>query len=170
MKPLAKLPVEMKALLTATLIFLGLAMLMALSYLDFSHIGSSGSPLLSVKDIAATYYGPGVDYVTLMSLAHIHMMSLSVVFFMVGFIFVHSSFSARWKIMLSVLPFIAFLVDVSGWFFTKLNVGWVYLVLLGGGGFVMGLGAMILLSLYEMWLGPTTQRAAMVSGERETAS
>lgn len=169
MKPLAQLSVEMKALLTATLIFLGLAMLMALSYLDFSHIGSSGSPLLSVKDIAATYYGPGVGYVTLMSLAHIHMMSLSVVFFMVGFIFVHSSFPARWKIILSVLPFVAFLVDVSGWFLTKLNVGWVYLVLVGGGGFVMGLGAMILLSLYEMWFGPA-QRAAMVSGERETAS
>lgn len=169
MKPLAQLPVEMKALLTATLIFLGLAVLMALSYLDFSHMGSSGSPLLSVKDIAATYYGPGVGYVTLMSLAHIHMMSLSVVFFMVGFIFVHSSFPVRWKIVLSVLPFVAFLVDVSGWFLTKLNVGWVYLVLVGGGGFVLGLGAMILLSLYEMWLGPT-QRAALVSGERETVS
>ena len=160
----------MKALLTATLVFLGLAILMALSYLDFSHIGSSGSPLLSVKDIAATYYGPGVGYVTLMSLAHIHMMALSVVFFMVGFIFVHSSFPVRWKISLSVLPYIAFLVDVSGWFLTKMNVGWVYLVLVGGGAFVMGLGAMILLSLYEMWLGPTTQRSAMVSGERETAS
>ena len=170
MKPLTQLPVEMKALLTATLVFLGLAILMALSYLDFSHIGSSGSPLLSVKDIAATYYGPGVGYVTLMSLAHIHMMALSVVFFMVGFIFVHSSFPVRWKISLSVLPYIAFLVDVSGWFLTKMNVGWVYLVLVGGGAFVMGLGAMILLSLYEMWLGPTTQRSAMVSGERETAS
>ena len=125
--------------------------------------------MLSVRDIAATYYGPGVGYVTLMSLAHIHMMSLSVVFFMVGFIFVHSSFPVRWKIILSVLPFAAFLVDVSGWFLTKLNVGWVYLVLVGGGGFVLGLGAMMLLSLYEMWLGPA-QRAALVSGERETAS
>ena len=170
MKPLAQLPVEMKALLTATLIFLGCSILMALSYLDFSHIGSSGSPLLSVKDIAATYYGPGVGYVTLMSLAHIHMMALSVVFFMVGFIFVHSSFATRWKVSLSVLPFAAFVVDVSGWFLTKLNVGWVYLVLVGGAGFVLGLVAMIFLSLYEMWLGSAAQHAALVSGERETAS
>ena len=170
MKPLAQLPVEMKALLTATLLFLGCAILMALAYLDFSHIGSSGSPLLSVSDIAATYYGPGVGYVTLMSLAHIHMMSLSVVFFMVGYIFVHSSFPTRWKVLLAVLPYVAFLVDVSGWFLTKLNVGWVYLVLFGGGGFVLGLGAMMLLSLYEMWLTPAASRAAMAAAEREAAS
>ena len=170
MKPLSQLPVEMKALVTATLLFLGLAVLMALSYLDLSHIGSSGSPLLSVKDIAATYYGPGVGYVTLMSLAHIHMMGLSVVFFMVGFIFVHSSFPTRWKVGLSVLPFCAFLVDVSGWFLTKLNEDWVYLVLVGGGLFVSAVAAMILLSLYEIWFRPAPQRVSVACGERQTVA
>ncbi len=170
MKPLSQLPVEMKALVTATLLFLGLAVLMALSYLDLSHIGSSGSALLSVKDIAATYYGPGVGYVTLMSLAHIHMMGLSVVFFMVGFIFVHSSFPTPWKVGLSVLPFCAFLVDVSGWFLTKLNEDWVYLVLFGGGLFVTAVAAMILLSLYEIWLRPAPQRLSVSGAERQTVA
>lgn len=170
MKPLSQLSVELKALYTATLVFLGCAILMALLYLNFSHIGSSGSPILSVKDIAATYYGPGVGYVTLMSLAHIHMMALSVVFFMVGYIFVHSSFPASWKVILVVTPFAAFLVDVSGWFLTKLNEGWVYLVLIGGGCFVLSLAVMMVLSLYEMWLTPAARQATLVSGERQRAA
>ncbi len=170
MKPLSELPVEMKALVTATLLFLGIAILTALAYLDLSHIGSNGSPLLSIHDIAATYYGPGVGYVTLLSLAHIHMMGLSVIFFMVGYIFVHSSFPTRWKAILAVLPFFAFVVDVSGWFLTKLNIGWVYLVLFGGGTFVLSVTTMILLSLYDIWVRPWTQRVIVASGQRETAS
>ncbi len=154
MKPLAELAVEMKALVTATLLFLGLAVLVALIYLDVAHIGSNGSPLLSVHDISVTYYGPGVGYASLLALAHIHMMGLVSVFFMIGFIFVHSSFSPRWKATLAALPFCGFTVDVSGWFLTKLNPDWVYLVLVGGGTFVLSITAMIFLSLYDIWVTP----------------
>ena len=167
MKPLSDLTVEMKALLTATLIFLGIGILIALAYLDFSHIGSNGSPLLSVHDIAATYYGPGVGYVTLLSLAHIHMMGLSVVFFIVGYIFVHSSYPPRWKATLAVLPFAAFVVDVSGWFLTKLDYGWVYLVILGGGTFVLSVTAMMLLSLWDIWVRPHARDVTVAAGQRD---
>ncbi len=170
MKPLSDLTVEMKALLTATLIFLGIGILIALAYLDFSHIGSNGSPLLSVHDIAATYYGPGVGYVTLLSLAHIHMMGLSVVFFIVGYIFVHSSYPPRWKATLAVLPFAAFVVDVSGWFLTKLDYGWVYLVILGGGTFVLSVTAMMLLSLWDIWVRPHARDVTVAVGQRHGVS
>jgi hypothetical protein len=170
MKPLSELAVDMKTLVTATLIFLGVAILVALTYLDLSHIGSSGGPVLTVHDIAATYYGPGVGYVTLLSLAHIHMMGLSAVFFMVGYIFVHSSFPVRWKAAFVALPFFGFLVDVSGWFLTKLAYGCVYLVLFGGGVFVLSLVTMIVLSLYDMWLKPRTQMAVVASRQREATS
>jgi hypothetical protein len=153
-KPLSELNMEMKALVTATLLFLGLAVLVALTYLEFVHIGSNGSPLLTIHDFAVTYYGPGVGYVTLLALAHIHMMGLVPVFFMIGYIFVHSSFSPRWKATLAVLPFCAFAVDVSGWFLTTLNYDCVYVVLFGGAIFVLSLAAMILLSLYDVWVTP----------------
>ena len=166
MKPLSELTVEMKALVTATLLFLGVGILMALAYLDFSHIGSNGSPVLSVHDIAATYYGPGVGYVTLLSLAHIHMMGLSTVFFVVGYIFVHSSFPTRWKAALAVLPFVAFLLDVSGWFLTKLDYEWVYLVILGGGTFVLSVATMILLSLWDIWVRPHVQEVIVAADQR----
>ena len=170
MKPLSELALDMKTLVTATLVFLGVALLVALTYLDLSHMRSGSGPLLSVHDIAATYYGPGVGYVTLLSLAHIHMMGLSAVFFMVGYIFVHSSFPIRWKALLAALPFCAFLVDVSGWFLTRLAYGWVYLVLFGGGTFVLSVAAMIVLSLYDMWLKPRTQIAHVTNSPREATS
>ena len=107
MKPLPELAVEMKALTTATLIFAGLAVLTGLTYIDVSHRGIAGGIWISPADIAATYYGPGVGVVTLISLAHIHMMGLLTVFWVIGFIFVHSSYPAGWKIFLSVLPFAA---------------------------------------------------------------
>lgn len=142
---------ELKALTTATLLFVGLAVLMALIYLDASH-QDLGSMWIGPANIAATYYGPGVSYTTLVSLAHIHMLGLASVFFIIGFIFVHSSLSAAWKAFWCVLPYVAFLIDVSGWFLTKNNPAFVYVVIGGGGLFVLSLVVMILYSLYDIWL------------------
>ncbi len=163
MKPLTELSVEMKVFTSAALIFAGLAVLMGLVYLDVSHIGVGGSYVITPLDIAATYYGPGVSVVTLVSLAHIHMLGLFSVFWVIGFIFVHSSFPPGWKIFWSVLPFGAFLVDVSGWFLTKIAVGYVYVVIVGGSLFALGLAVMILLSLYDMWLTPAKKVPKAVS-------
>lgn len=153
-KRLPELPVEMKALNTAALIFSGIALLMALTYIDFSHRGISGSYWIGPANIAATYYGPGVSVATLVDLAHIHMMGLLAVFWIIGYIFVHSSFAPGWKAFWSVLPFLAFLVDVSGWFLTKMEPGFVWIVIFGGGLFVLSLAVMIVLSLYDIWLTP----------------
>ena len=159
-RPLSELPAELKALATATLIFAGVAVLTGLAYLDFSHRGVGGGFLIGPADIAATYYGPGVSITTLISLAHIHMLGLLSVFAIVGFIFVHSSFPPGWKIFWSVLPYGAFLVDVSGWFLTKLAPGYVYVVIVGGGIFILALAVMILLSLYDIWLRRPAQGKA----------
>lgn len=154
MKPLSELPAEMKALVTATIIFLGIGVLMALAYLDASHVGTGGNLWITPRDIASMYRSPGVSITTLLSLAHIHLLALALVFWMVGYIFVHSSFACRWKIFWSVLPFGAFLIDVAGWFLTRLNYYFVYFVLIGGALFITALAVMMLLSLYDMWVTP----------------
>ncbi len=155
MKRLPELPSELKALATATLIFAGLSVLMGFAYIVASHQGASSSYLIGPADIAALYTGPGVSMVTLISLAHIHLLGLLAVFSIVGFIFVHSTLSPGWKSFWSVLPFAAFLVDVSGWFLTKMiGPEFVYLVIFGGATFILALAAMILMSLYELWIAP----------------
>jgi hypothetical protein len=154
MKQLPDLPLEMKALATATLIYGGIAVVVGLTYIVASHQGVGGYTI-SVSDIAALYTGPGISMATIISLAHIHLLGLFAVFTIIGFVFVHSTVSPIWKIFWSVLPYVAFLVDVSGWFLTKLaGPGYVYLVILGGAGFSMALAAMILMSLFDMWIAP----------------
>lgn len=157
MKPLSELSIEMKIFTTITLGFAGLAIVMALIYLDLSHRDLSGSLLIGPSDIVATYYGPGDSVETLISLAHIHMLGLLTVFWIIGFIFLHSSLAAGWKIFWSTLPYVAFLADVGGWFLTKMNPKFVYVVITGGGLFILALVVMIFVSLYEMWLKRPTR-------------
>lgn len=159
-KHLPELPVEMKALNTAALLFTGIALLMALAYVDISHRGVTRSYWIAPANIAATYYGPGVSVATLIDLAHIHMLGLLAVFWIIGHIFVHSSYAPAWKAFWSALPFAAFVADIAGWFLTKLEPGFVYLVIVGGGLFVLALPVMILLSLYDIWLTPVFHRRA----------
>jgi hypothetical protein len=152
MKPLSELSIDMKVLTTVTLLFAGLAIIMALIYLDLSHRDLSRGLVIGPSDIVATYYGPGDSVETLISLAHIHMLGLLTLFWLIGFIFLHSSVATGWKIFWSTLPYVAFLADVSGWFLTKMNPKFVYVVIAGGGLFILALVVMIFVSLYEMWL------------------
>jgi hypothetical protein len=153
MARLPELPVEVKALASAALIFCGIGLLMSVAYIYVSHRGV-GAGMISIADIAALYTRPGVSLDTLISLAHIHLLGLVSVFSIVGFVFVHSTLRPGWKVFWSLLPFVAFAVDVSAWFLTKL-VGWdfVYLVIAGGATFISALGVMIVVSLWDMWVG-----------------
>ncbi|MDA3920185.1 MAG: hypothetical protein PF501_05840 [Salinisphaera sp.] len=158
MKPLPEQPLEFKALNTAALLFASVALLMALSYIDVSHMEKGGF-IITPHDIAKAYYGPGMSVNTLIGLAHIHMMGLLPVFWMIGYIFIHSSIRAGWRAFWCVLPFVAFPVDVAGWFLTHNFESFVYEVIIGGGTFVTSLTVMILVSLYQLWIVPLRSHA-----------
>lgn len=170
MKPLPEQPIEVKALNTAAMLFAAIGLLVALAYIDVSHVESSGY-LITPRDIADAYYGPGMSINTLIGLAHIHMFGLLSVFWVIGYIFVHSTISRGWRVFWSVLPYIAFLTDVAGWFLTHYFEYFVYEVIAGGTLFVLSLTVMILVSLYQMWVTPWRTRreravAATSLGER----
>ena len=166
MSRLPDLPIEMKGFLSATLIFAGLAVLMALWYIIASHHGVGDTNAIGASDIAALYTGPGVSLPTLISLAHIHLLGLLAVFTIVGFIFLHSKISAGWKLFWSILPYTAFLIDVSGWFLTKIaGEPFVWMVIIGGAMFCFALGVMIVTCLYQIWISPTT---ASLQGARNS--
>jgi|GEM_PF-1189436 len=158
MKPLPDLPLELKALNTAALLFISAGILMALTYLDVSHTETTGIlGIVTPKDIAKAYYGPGMSDNTLIGLAHIHMMGLFPVFWVIGFIFVHSRIAVGWRIFWSVLPFVAFPCDVAGWFLTHSFEPCVYITIIGGFLFVLSTVVMILTSLYQLWIVPWRQ-------------
>jgi hypothetical protein len=152
MKRLPDLPLELKVLATAILVFAGLSILMGFAYIIAAHQGTNADYGIHVDDIAALYTGPGASTTTLISLAHIHLLGLLAVFSIVGFIFVHSTLPKWLLIFLSVLPFVAFLIDISSWFLTKyVDIGFVYVVIGAGATFIGALGLMILISLYQIW-------------------
>lgn len=128
-------------------------MAVALIYIDVSHMQTRGY-IVTVADIADAYYGPGMSINTLIGLAHIHMLGLLPVFWIIGYIFIHTTISRRWRIFWSILPYIAFLLDIAGWFLTHYYEFFVYQVIIGGAAFIVSLTAMIILSLYQMWLTP----------------
>lgn len=156
----------MKAFTSATLLFASFAILVGLIYIVVSHRGATGSLWITPANIAATYYGTGATVATLIDLAHIHMFGLLTVFWVIGFIFNHSSFAPALKLILSPLPFAAFLLDIGGWFLTKLSPGFVYVVITGGGLFVGAISLMIVLSLYDMWLGGLLSRTGGRASDR----
>lgn len=161
MTRLPELPLEMKGFVTAVLVFAGVAVLMSLWYIVASHHGIGDTGAIGASDIAALYTGPGVSLSTLISLAHIHLLGLLAVFTIVGFVFLQSTLSSGWKLFWSVLPYVAFLVDLLGWFLTKIaGERFVWMVIIGGALFCFALGVMIVTSLYQVWIIPMMVRSA----------
>lgn len=157
MTRLPDLPLELKLLASAALAFAGLSLLMGFAYILAAHQGVEGGYGIHASEIAALYTGPGASTTTLISLAHIHLLGLFALFSLVGFVFAHSTLPKTWRMVLPLLPFAAFLADVTSWFLTKfVAYGFVYLVIGGGATFISALGLMILLSLINIWFGQRT--------------
>jgi hypothetical protein len=151
---LPDLSVELKSLASAILIFAGLSVLMGFGYILAAHREADQSFGIHPAQIAALYTGPGVSTVTLISLAHIHLLGLLPIFAIIGFIFVHSTLPKLVKIGLSLLPFVAFLIDVTSWFLIKdVDIRFVYVTISAGATFISCLGLMVVIGLYDLWLG-----------------
>ncbi|MGQ0523252.1 MAG: elongation factor-1 alpha [Betaproteobacteria bacterium] len=98
----------------------------------------------------------GADIFTLVRVSHIHLFGLTFIFFIMGYVFSHAYVRPVWfKSSVIAAPFVAIVVDVSSWYFTKIYHPFAWLVLLSGG--VMGLcfSFMWVVSIYQMWFSRT---------------
>lgn len=94
----------------------------------------------------------GADLYTLVRVSHIHFFGLTFVFFIVGFIFSHAYVRPLWlKHLVIALPFLGVILDVLGWYITKVFSPFAWVVLVAG--FVNGLtfAFMWTVSMYQMW-------------------
>ena len=101
----------------------------------------------------ATEQDSGASISTLVRVSHIHLFGLSFIFFIVGLIFSHAYMRPVWfKCAVVAAPFVAIVLDVSSWYFTKLYHPFAILVM--GGGAVMGgsFAFMWIASMYQMWI------------------
>ena len=66
-----------------------------------------------------------------MRVSHIHLFGLTFIFFIVGMMFSHAYVRPVWlKCAIIALPYVAIVMDVSSWYFTKLFHPFAWMVIL----------------------------------------
>ena len=94
----------------------------------------------------------GMNIATLVRVSHIHLFSITFIFFIVGFIFSHAYVRPAWiKCLLIATPFVVLLTDVASWYLTKVWVGFAWMVIISGAFMGMAFASMWFISMYQMW-------------------
>jgi hypothetical protein len=116
--------------------------------------------------LKVTEQDTGADIFTLVRVSHIHLFGISFIFFIVGLIFSHAYVRPVWfKCAVITLPFVAVMVDVSSWYFTKLYHPFAWVVMAAGGTMGLCFAFMWVVSMYQMWISPAPAKVA----QREAA-
>ena len=98
----------------------------------------------------------GANVFTLVRVSHIHLFGLTFIFFIMGLMYSHAYVRPVWfKCAVIALPFVAIVMDVSSWYFTKLYHPFALVVM--GGGALMGLcfAFMWVTTMYQIWFAAT---------------
>jgi hypothetical protein len=106
--------------------------------------------LSMVSDIF-TRINNGISIHRLITLSHIHMISIGVIFALSGMIFLFTPINERLKMILIIFPFGSLLMDVFSWWLTKLIPVFAITVFIGGVFTVIGFFMQFVISLLMMW-------------------
>jgi hypothetical protein len=123
------------------------------------HDGSNPHlPNLSTYDDLkkVTEQDTGANISTLVRVSHIHLFGLTFIFFIVGLMYTHALVRPVWfKCAVVALPFVAIVLDVSSWYFTKIFHPFAWVVI--GAGGLMGLcfAFMWVTTMYQLWFAAT---------------
>ena len=94
----------------------------------------------------------GQDLFTLVRVSHIHLFGVTFIFFILGFIFSHAYLRPLWvKLVLIAMPFAGVMMDVLGWYVTKVFTPFAWVVMIAGMINALAFGAMWVVSMYQMW-------------------
>jgi hypothetical protein len=97
--------------------------------------------------------------------SHIHLFGLTFIFFIMGTMFSHAYVRPVWlKCAIVALPYVAIVMDVSSWYFTKLFHPFAWMVLFAGALMGSCFAFMWVVTMYQMWLSPPPKMVAARSG------
>ncbi|MGO8952265.1 MAG: hypothetical protein ACLPWS_16325 [Rhodomicrobium sp.] len=113
----------------------------------------------NLKKVTETDTGASIG--TLVRVSHIHLFGLTFIFFVVGLMFSHAYVRPVWlKGAIVGLPFVAIVLDVSSWYFTKLYHPFAFVVIGGGGLMAMCFAFMWVVTMYQLWFTPPPSAVA----------
>jgi len=108
----------------------------------------------------------GVTLPTLVRVSHIHLFSITFIFFIMGFIYSHSYVRPLWiKCAVVSLPFLSLLIDVAAWYLTKLWAGFAWAVIIGGLVYGVCFAIMWVTSIWQMWFYKLPKELTDANGE-----
>jgi len=92
----------------------------------------------------------------MLNVIHAHVTTFSLIYLAVGGVFLFSSFSRRLRSILTVEPFVATIILFGGMVGVRyldgsLATGMAWVMMVAGGSTFLAFGAMVSLSLWEMW-------------------
>ena len=114
--------------------------------------------LAGVKPSANIDKGESIQALTAVS--HVHLFGIGFIFFMIGLVFSMAvRISPLVKGLLIFIPFLFLLVDIASWWLTKFYPGFAWVTIVVGTTYMLCTAAMILISLWQMWIMPKTYSA-----------
>jgi len=95
--------------------------------------------------------GMGMSVQKLARQTHVHLLGIPMLFFIMGWMFIQTRFSERWKAVLIVLPFFGVMWDVAHWWITKLEPNAAAGVIFGGILMNLGFAAQWFMTAYDLF-------------------
>ncbi len=116
---------------------------------------SSFAPFDKLSTVADTFtrINKGVPVSRLITLSHIHMISIGMIFALTGAIFLFTPINEKLKIALLIFPFGSLMLDIFSWWLTKLVPIFAITVLVGGIFSVIAFLIQFVISILTMWSG-----------------
>ncbi len=111
------------------------------------------APFDKLSTIADTFtrINKGVPISRLITLSHIHMISIGTIFALTGAIFLFTPINEKLKIALLIFPFGSLMMDIFSWWLTKLVPIFAITVLVGGIFSVIAFLIQFVISILTMW-------------------
>ena len=106
---------------------------------------------LSTVSAVFTKINKGISVPRLITLSHIHMISIGVIFALSGIIFLFTPINEKLKMVLLIFPFGSLLMDVFSWWLTKQIPVFAIAVFIGGIFTVIAFFIQFVISLQTMW-------------------
>jgi hypothetical protein len=106
---------------------------------------------LSTVSAVFTKINNGMSISRLITLSHIHMISIGMIFALSGIIFLFTPINEKLKMILLIFPFGSLLMDVFSWWLTKQIPVFAIAVFIGGVFTVIAFFIQFVISLQTMW-------------------
>lgn len=111
-------------------------------------------PLATYDDVkAVAKVDTGMSYNSMLMTGMVHLTMLGLIFWVAGWLFLQTRVHSQIKAISVITPFLAMLLDFSGWFLTKQSPGFAWFVLIGGALSCPIAMLEMGVALLDMWIG-----------------